>query len=78
MQVYRLRVSGPPDAVPDYPENEPEGLAAAKAAKLVVVVAPGAVKEAATPTIPSKPVANNIAPFVPTLKGKTVAEPRES
>jgi hypothetical protein len=53
-------------------EIEPE-LTAVKGAE--ALVAPG---EVASPTIPSKPVANKIAPFVPTLKGKMVVEPRES
>jgi hypothetical protein len=48
-------------------------LAAVKGAEALV-----ALGEVASPTIPSKPVANKIAPFVPTLKGKMVVEPRES
>jgi hypothetical protein len=54
-------------------EREPE-LVAVKSAESVVVVPRGP----ASLTIPSKPVANNIAPFVPTFQGKIVAEPRES
>jgi hypothetical protein len=54
-------------------QREPE-LATVEPAASVVLVPRGP----ASPTIPSKPVANKIAPSVPTLKGKTVVEPRES